>query len=73
LRDYRAVAAPWSFEVSAITQPVTIWAPDKDQIVPLHLAEHLAEGLSNCEVVTVAGEHDWLLMNWDTVLQRLSA
>ncbi len=71
LRDYQAVAAPWPFDLSSVTRPVTIWAPVEDQIVPLHLAGHLAQNLSDCEVVEVPGEHDWLIENWETVLKRL--
>ncbi len=71
LRDYRAVVAPWTFDLSSITQPVTIWAPEDDEIVPPHLADHLATKLPNCTVVHVPGGHDWFVINWETVLERL--
>jgi len=71
LRDYQAVAAPWTFDVESITQPVTVWAPTEDQIVPPHLIEHLARRLPNATIVPVPGEHDWLIENWRTVLGRL--
>ena len=71
LRDYQAVAATWTFDLSSITQPVTIWAPTEDQIVPPHLVDHLARTLPNPEIVEVPGEHDWLIKNWETVLERL--
>ena len=71
LRDYQAVAAPWPFDASSITRPVTIWAPVEDQIVPLHLAGHLARSLPSCEIVEVPGAHDWLIENWETVLKRI--
>jgi pimeloyl-ACP methyl ester carboxylesterase len=71
LRDYQAVAAPWTFDVGSITQPVTVWAPTADQIVPPHLIEHLARRLSDVAVVAVPGGHDWLTKNWKVVLGRL--
>lgn len=71
LRDYQALAAPWSFDVGSITQPVTIWAPANDEIVPRHLVDHLAGPLTEVTVVSVAGGHDWLVGGWDAVLGRL--
>jgi pimeloyl-ACP methyl ester carboxylesterase len=70
LRDYQAVAAPWTFDVGSITQPVTVWAPTEDQIVPPYLIEHLARRLSDASIVAVPGEHDWLTKNWKAVLGR---
>lgn len=71
LRDYQAVAAPWTFDLSAITQAVTIWAPSDDQVVPPRLVDQLARALPSAEIVAVPGEHDWLTKNWETVLERL--
>lgn len=72
LRDYRAVASPWNFDIGGIRQRVTIWAATTDEIVPLHLVKHLAQSLPNADVVEVVGSHDWLMDNWPTVLARLS-
>lgn len=71
LRDYQAVAAPWTFDLSSIVVPVTLWAPADDQIVPPRLVDYLARSLPNPEVIAVPGEHDWLTNNWETVLERL--
>lgn len=71
LRDYRAVAAPWAFDLGAIAQHVTIWSPTEDQIVPLHLSEHLRHRLPSAEIVEVVGAHDWLITNWATALERV--
>ena len=71
LRDYQALASPWVFEIGAISQPVTIWAPMEDEIVPLHILQHLAANLPSVHVVEVTGSHDWLMENWSAVLGRL--
>ena len=71
LRDYQALASPWRFDIGAISQLVTIWAPTEDEIVPLHLVEHLVHSLPSADVVEVAGSHDWLINNWSIVLARL--
>jgi pimeloyl-ACP methyl ester carboxylesterase len=70
LRDYQALASPWNFDVGAISQHVTIWAPTDDEIVPLHLLEHLAHALPSVDVVEVTGGHAWLMENWSAVLAR---
>lgn len=72
LRDYRALAAPWPFEVRSVVQPVTIWSPTADEIVPPRLIDHLARQLPHVEVVGVAGSHDWMRENWATVLRRIT-
>ncbi len=73
LRDYQAVAAPWTFGLKSIAQRVTIWAPTEDQIVPVSLAERLAELLPDGAVIEVPGAHDWLTQNWATVLERMAS
>lgn len=70
LRDYQALASPWNFDIRTISQLVTIWAPTNDEIVPLHLLKHLADGLPSVHVVKVTGSHDWLMENWSPVLAR---
>ncbi len=72
LRDYQAVAAPWPFAVDEIEQPVTIWAPTDDEIVPPRLAAHLADRLRASTVIDVPGAHDWLIHNWDRVLRSMA-
>lgn len=71
-RDYRALVAPWPFDVAAVTQHVTIWAPSADEIVPPALIGHLAGRLPRAETIDVAGAHDWITDNWSTVLQRIA-
>lgn len=73
LRDYQAVAAPWTFGLESIAQPVTIWAPTEDEIVPLYLAERLANQLPDSVIIEVPGAHDWLTQNWSTVLERIAS
>lgn len=73
LRDYQAIAAPWTFGLGSIAQPVTIWAPTEDQIVPLYLVERLAEHLPDSDIIEVPGTHDWLAQNWSTVLERIAS
>jgi len=60
LRDYMALVAPWPFDVSSVAQPVTIWAPTEDEIVPPRLIDHLARQLPRVEIVHVHGSHDWI-------------
>lgn len=71
LRDYQAVAAPWTFDVSSVAQPVTIWSPNGDEIIPPNLIDHLHRRLPNAETISVTGGHDWLTRHWDTVLSRM--
>ena len=72
LRDYMAVVAPWPFDVHSVLQPVTIWAPTEDDIVPPRLVDHLARQLPHAETVNVPGSHDWIMENWSTVLRRIA-
>lgn len=72
LRDYQAVAAPWTFDIAKLTQPVTIWSPMEDAIVPPHLVDHLRQRLPNADTISVSGGHDWLTQNWRAVLSRVS-
>ena len=71
LRDYQAVGAPWTFDVESLAQPITIWSPTDDEIVPPRLIDHLRQRLVHAEVVPVPGRHDWLTENWHTVLPRV--
>lgn len=72
LRDYMAVVAPWPFDVRSVMQPVTIWAPTEDDIVPPRLVDHLARHLPHAETINVPGSHDWIIENWSTVLRRIA-
>lgn len=72
LRDYQAVASPWNFNPETISERVTIWAPTNDEIVPPHLAQHLAASLGETVVLEVPGAHDWLIQNWSTVLEQMA-
>jgi pimeloyl-ACP methyl ester carboxylesterase len=71
-RDYQAVAAPWPFDIRSVGQPVTIWAPVEDEIVPPRLIDHLASQLPRVETVKVPGAHGWIMENWSTVLRRVA-
>ncbi|MCP3910892.1 MAG: hypothetical protein GY713_08070 [Actinomycetia bacterium] len=71
LRDYQAVAAPRTFDVRDVGQPVTIWSPSEDEIVPPPMIERLRQRLPDASIVEVAGDHGWLTENWGTVLSRL--
>lgn len=72
LRDYTAIAAPWPFDVHSVVQPVTIWAPTEDDIVPPQLVDHLARQFPCAETVNVPGSHGWIMANWSTVFQRIA-
>lgn len=72
LRDYLGLVAPWPFDVSAVAQHVTIWAPTADEIVPPQLIDHLTRQLSRTETIHVPGSHDWIADNWPTVLQQIA-
>lgn len=71
LRDYRAMVASWPFDVGSVTQPVTIWAPDQDEIVPPRLIRHLTDQLADATTISVTGAHDWVTAHWSQVLQQL--
>lgn len=71
-RDYRALAAPWPFDLRSVVQPVTIWSPTDDDIVPPTLVDHLARQLPHAEVVSTPGSHDWMTGKWSTVLRRIA-
>lgn len=71
LRDYLAIVEPWPFDTGTIAQPVTIWAPTEDAIVPPLLIDHLARQLPQVEIIDVPGAHDWITENWSKVLQRI--
>lgn len=73
LRDYQAIATPWTFGIESIAQRVTIWAPTEDQIVPVYLAHRLADHLPDSAIIEVPGAHDWLTQNWATVLERMAS
>jgi pimeloyl-ACP methyl ester carboxylesterase len=72
LRDYLALVAPWPFDLYSVAQPVTIWAPTEDDIVPPPLVDHLAHQLPHAETVNVSGTHNWIMDNWSTVLRRIT-
>ncbi len=71
LRDYLAVAAPWTFDVGTVLHPPTIWAPADDETVPTRLAAHLAGQLLDSRLIEVDGNHDWFLENWASVLGQI--
>lgn len=45
----------WGFSVAEVTQPVTWWQGDKDNIVPLSHAQHIVEVLPNAELRVLEG------------------
>lgn len=71
-RDYRALASPWPFSINSLAQPVTIWAPRGDEIVPPRLVDQLAGQMRNNRVLEVSGAHDWFRQNWSMVLERIA-
>lgn len=73
LRDYQAVAGPWTFGLESILQQVTIWAPAEDEITPVRLARRLAGRLHDSVIIEVPGAHDWFTQNWSTVLERITS
>lgn len=73
LRDYMALVAPWPFEVTSVRQPVTIWAPTDDEVVPPGLLEGLASRLPHSKTMRIPGSHDWFTMHWSTVLGQIVA
>lgn len=71
LRDYRAVSAPWTFDIASITRAVTLWSPSDDEIVPPDLVTYLHDRLPNANTISVHGGHDWLTHNWAAVLSHV--
>lgn len=72
LADMGCLVADWSFDVSAIKAPATLWWGSADQVSPRRLTESVAEQLVDCDVVEVQdGGHYCLLSHWPDVLKRL--
>jgi pimeloyl-ACP methyl ester carboxylesterase len=46
----------WGFSVQEVTTPVTWWAGDEDNIVPLAHAQHIAPLLPNCDLRVRPGD-----------------
>ena len=54
--DYRAVGAPWGFELTPGVGPVSIWHGDADTMVPLSHAQALADRLPESTLTIWPGE-----------------
>jgi pimeloyl-ACP methyl ester carboxylesterase len=66
-------ARPWGFEASSITTPVHLWHGDRDRVVPLHHAVHLAATLPNSALRVRRGGHLLVLRCIEDVLRALIA
>ena len=55
--DDLAFAAPWGFDVAAISVPVAVWYGPHDTLVPTAHGEWLAKTIPGAEVVVLDGGH----------------
>ena len=56
IEDDLAFARPWGFDLSVITQPVSVWQGDRDLMVPLGHGRWLAKAIPDAQVELLPGE-----------------
>jgi pimeloyl-ACP methyl ester carboxylesterase len=73
-REFGLLARPWGFDLDAVQQPVQIWHGSDDDVVPLWLAEVLAEVIPHARRRFLSGVgHLLLLDHMDAILEQLLA
>lgn len=72
LADIACLVSDWSFDLSAIQAPTTLWWGTADQVSPRKLTQSVAEQLTDGRIVDVAdGGHYCLFSHWPDVLRTL--
>ena len=72
--EFGLLSRPWTFDLSAVTQPMQIWHGTEDDVVPIWLAEVLAEAFPHAERRFLSGvAHLLLLDHMDGILEQLLA
>jgi pimeloyl-ACP methyl ester carboxylesterase len=67
------LARPWGFEVSELTVPVYLWHGERDETVPLGMAEYLARAIPTATVNIDSDEgHHLLYRRWPEILAALT-
>ncbi len=61
IEDYRAVRGSWGFELSSITQFVSVWHGEEDSLVPIEHARYLQDAIPNAVFQPVSGRGHFLL------------
>ena len=60
-RDFRHYVRPWGFDLTAVSQKVTLWHGEADRVVPIVQSRHLARALPRCECRFLAHEGHYSL------------
>jgi pimeloyl-ACP methyl ester carboxylesterase len=54
--DHLAVTAPWGFRLDEVAVPLHLWHGDRDTLVPIHHAEHVAASVPRAVLHRCPGE-----------------
>jgi pimeloyl-ACP methyl ester carboxylesterase len=72
--EFGLLARPWGFDLDAVRQPLQIWHGTEDDVVPIWLAEVLAEAIPHAQRRFLSGvAHLLLLDHMDAILEQLLA
>lgn len=72
--EFGLLARPWGFDLDAVRQPMQIWHGSDDHVVPIWLAEVLAEAIPHAQRRFLSGvAHLLLLDHMDAILEQLLA
>lgn len=72
--EFGLLARPWGFDLDAVRQPMQIWHGSDDDVVPIWLAEVLAEAIPHAQRRFLSGvAHLLLLDHMDAILEQLLA
>jgi pimeloyl-ACP methyl ester carboxylesterase len=71
--DDLAFAAPWGFDVKAISVPTAVWYGPHDTLVPTGHGEFLGRSIPNAEVVLLDGGHFAIYERTGELLRWLTA
>jgi pimeloyl-ACP methyl ester carboxylesterase len=67
------LARPWGFDLDQISVPVYVWHGDRDETVPLAMADYLARAIPTAQVNIHREEgHHLLYRRWPEILAALS-
>jgi pimeloyl-ACP methyl ester carboxylesterase len=72
--DALVLARPWGFDPAAISQPVHIWHGERDDVVPIAMARHMASVLPASQPTFLPDEgHHLLYGRWPEILRALAS
>ena len=72
--EFGLLSRPWGFDLDAVTQPMQLWHGSDDDVVPIWLAETVAEALPHADQRFLSdAAHLLLLDHMDAILEQLLA